>query len=108
MNASKSQIDASQRDDYAAARPANLKTDNMPKNRHKVSNPVRAARLVRARAVFTYSQVAFGGPGAQGTGPPMPPKERKRATIVREGTSAILKFEQIKGLAAQWELEPSH
>jgi hypothetical protein len=38
----------------------------------------------------------------------LPLKERKRATIVREGTSAILKFEQIKDLAAQWELEPSH
>ncbi len=30
------------------------------------------------------------------------PKERKRATIVREGEPAILKFEQIKNLAAQW------
>jgi hypothetical protein len=38
----------------------------------------------------------------------LPPKERKRATIVREGTSAVLKFEQIKDLAAQWELVPSH
>jgi hypothetical protein len=38
----------------------------------------------------------------------LPLKERKRATIVREGTSAILKFEQIRDLAAQWELEPSH
>jgi hypothetical protein len=35
------------------------------------------------------------------------PKERKRATIVREGKPAILKFEQIKDLAAQWELAPS-
>lgn len=32
----------------------------------------------------------------------MPTKERKRATIVREGDPAILNFEQIKGLAAQW------
>ena len=31
------------------------------------------------------------------------PKERKRATIVREGEPAILKFEQIKSLAAQWD-----
>ena len=31
------------------------------------------------------------------------PKERKRATIVREGDPAILNFEQIKSLAAQWE-----
>ena len=30
------------------------------------------------------------------------PKERKRVTIVREGDPAILKFEQIKHLAAQW------
>ena len=30
------------------------------------------------------------------------PKERKRATIVREGKPAILNFEQIKKLAAQW------
>ena len=29
-------------------------------------------------------------------------KERKRATIVREGDPAILNFEQIKNLAAQW------
>lgn len=32
----------------------------------------------------------------------LPPKERRRATIVREGDPAILTFEQIKGLAAQW------
>jgi hypothetical protein len=32
----------------------------------------------------------------------MPPKERKRATIVRDGDPAILSFEQIKSLAAQW------
>jgi hypothetical protein len=31
------------------------------------------------------------------------PKERRRATIVREGEPAILNFEQIKDLAAQWE-----
>jgi hypothetical protein len=31
------------------------------------------------------------------------PKERKRATIVREGKPATLKYEQIKSLAAQWE-----
>ena len=31
------------------------------------------------------------------------PKERKRTTIVREGEPAILNFEQIKNLAAQWE-----
>jgi hypothetical protein len=31
------------------------------------------------------------------------PKERKRATIVREGEPAILNFEQIKALAAQWD-----
>jgi hypothetical protein len=31
------------------------------------------------------------------------PKERKRATIVRKGEPAILNFEQIKDLAAQWE-----
>ena len=31
------------------------------------------------------------------------PKERKRATIVREGEPAILDFEQIKKLAAQWD-----
>jgi hypothetical protein len=31
------------------------------------------------------------------------PKERKRVTIVREGDPAILKFEQIKSLAAQWD-----
>jgi transposase len=30
------------------------------------------------------------------------PKERKRATILRQGEPAILKFEQIKELAAQW------
>ena len=33
------------------------------------------------------------------------PKERKRATIVRKGEPDILKFEQIKDLAAQWKLQ---
>jgi hypothetical protein len=33
----------------------------------------------------------------------LPPKERRRTTIVREGEPAILNFEQIKDLAAQWE-----
>ncbi|MEY9399687.1 hypothetical protein ABIF79_006062 [Bradyrhizobium japonicum] len=32
----------------------------------------------------------------------LPPKERKRTTIVREGEPAILHFEQIKNLAARW------
>jgi hypothetical protein len=31
------------------------------------------------------------------------PKERKRTTIVREGDPAILNFEHIKILAAQWD-----
>ncbi len=31
------------------------------------------------------------------------PKERKRATIVRQGTPAILHFAEIKELAAQWD-----
>jgi hypothetical protein len=31
------------------------------------------------------------------------PRERKRATIVRESEPAILNFEQIKNLAAQWD-----
>jgi hypothetical protein len=31
------------------------------------------------------------------------PKERKRTTIVRKGKPAILTFEQIKKLAAQWD-----
>jgi hypothetical protein len=38
----------------------------------------------------------------------LPPKERKRATIVRKDASAILRFGQIKNLAAEWELDPSH
>ena len=35
------------------------------------------------------------------------PEERKQATIVREGEPTILKFEQIRDLAAQWEFVPS-
>ena len=31
------------------------------------------------------------------------PKERKRATIVREGKPAILKFDDIKDLAERWK-----
>ena len=31
------------------------------------------------------------------------PKERKRTTIVRKGEPAILNFEQIKNLAAEWD-----
>jgi hypothetical protein len=31
------------------------------------------------------------------------PKERKRTTIIREGKPAILNFEQIKNLAAEWD-----
>ena len=33
----------------------------------------------------------------------LPFRERKRATIVREGEPAILKFDRIKNLAAQWD-----
>ncbi|HET7493802.1 MAG TPA: hypothetical protein VFK01_18190 [Bradyrhizobium sp.] len=33
----------------------------------------------------------------------MLPKQRKRATIVREGDPTILKFDAIKKLAAQWD-----
>jgi hypothetical protein len=33
----------------------------------------------------------------------LPPKERKRATIVREGDPAILNFNRIKNLAARWD-----
>jgi hypothetical protein len=33
----------------------------------------------------------------------MLPKQRKVATIVREGDPAILNFEEIKRLAAQWD-----
>jgi hypothetical protein len=32
----------------------------------------------------------------------LPPEERDRATIVREGEPSILEFEQIKALVAQW------
>jgi hypothetical protein len=32
----------------------------------------------------------------------LPPDERKRATIVRKGKPATLKFERIKDLAAEW------
>jgi hypothetical protein len=35
------------------------------------------------------------------------PKDRKRATIVREGEPAVLNFEQIKDLALQWEAASS-
>ncbi|MBR1121749.1 hypothetical protein JQ628_09530 [Bradyrhizobium lablabi] len=31
------------------------------------------------------------------------PKERKRTTIVRKGKPAILNFDQIRKLAAQWD-----
>jgi hypothetical protein len=31
------------------------------------------------------------------------PKERKRTTIVRQGEPAILDFDQIKSLAAEWD-----
>jgi hypothetical protein len=31
------------------------------------------------------------------------PRERKRTTIVRQGEPAILNFEQIRDLAAQWD-----
>lgn len=33
------------------------------------------------------------------------PKERRRATIVRKGEPDILKFAQIKDLAARWNLQ---
>jgi hypothetical protein len=33
----------------------------------------------------------------------MLPKQRKLATIVREGDPAILRFEEIRRLAAQWD-----
>jgi hypothetical protein len=36
------------------------------------------------------------------------PKDRVRATIVREGRRRPLKFEQIKGLAQKWENQPAH
>jgi hypothetical protein len=31
------------------------------------------------------------------------PKERERATIVREGEPAVLNFKQIKNLATEWD-----
>jgi hypothetical protein len=37
----------------------------------------------------------------------LPPEERKQATIVRENEPTILRFEQIRDLAAQWEFVPS-
>jgi hypothetical protein len=33
----------------------------------------------------------------------LPPKEREQATIVRDSEPAILHFDQIKNLAAQWD-----
>ncbi len=33
----------------------------------------------------------------------LPPKQRKQATIVRESSASILRFAQIKALAARWE-----
>jgi len=33
----------------------------------------------------------------------LPPKDRRRAMIVREGKRRPLKFERIKSLAAKWE-----
>lgn len=33
----------------------------------------------------------------------LPPKERKHATIVRKSSPSILRFAQIKSLAARWE-----
>jgi hypothetical protein len=33
----------------------------------------------------------------------LPVKERRRVTIIREGSPSVLKFEQIKNLAAQLE-----
>ena len=35
----------------------------------------------------------------------LPPDERKRATIVRKGKRATLKFERIRYLAAEWAKE---
>ncbi len=35
----------------------------------------------------------------------LPPNERKRATIVRKGKRATLKFERIRDLAAEWAKE---
>jgi hypothetical protein len=36
----------------------------------------------------------------------LPLDERKRATIVRMGKPATLKFERIKGLAEEWARQP--
>jgi hypothetical protein len=36
----------------------------------------------------------------------LPFDERKRATIVRKGKPAILKYERIKDLAAEWAKPP--
>jgi hypothetical protein len=33
------------------------------------------------------------------------PRERKRTTIVRDGEPAILNFEQIRSLAAEWDAQ---
>jgi hypothetical protein len=39
----------------------------------------------------------------------LPPEERDRATIVRQGGEpSILQFEQIKALVAQWLHQPQH
>jgi hypothetical protein len=37
----------------------------------------------------------------------LPAEERTQATIVREGEPRILRFEQTRALAAQWEFVPS-
>ena len=37
----------------------------------------------------------------------LPPEERKQATIVRGNEPTVLRFEQIRDLAAQWEFAPS-
>jgi hypothetical protein len=36
----------------------------------------------------------------------LPPKERRRATIIRESSPSVLKIEQIKNLAGRWEKAP--
>ena len=36
------------------------------------------------------------------------PKERERTTIVREGDPAILNFDEIRNLAAQWDERVAH
>ena len=35
----------------------------------------------------------------------LPPKERKAAMIIREGSPKVLKYERIKALAARWDKE---